>query len=122
MKEDFEAKNKQLLEEMPKFYSSRIDYFKPSFESLIRAQVRSRVQSLHGTAASLVSVRHGVLDAMLVSGWFCQHSGLWTQCDMQMNTWEDGRKVCGAAHADLGVLKKKLSFWPFFDWLVRCVS
>lgn len=40
MKEDFEAKNKQLLEEMPKFYSSRIDYFKPSFESLIRAQVR----------------------------------------------------------------------------------
>lgn len=40
MKEDFEAKNKQLLEEMPKFYSSRIDYFKPSFESLVRAQVR----------------------------------------------------------------------------------
>ena len=40
VKEDFEAKNKQLLEEMPKFYSSRIDYFKPSFESLVRAQVR----------------------------------------------------------------------------------
>ncbi|XP_068776557.1 bridging integrator 3 isoform X2 [Struthio camelus] len=39
VKEDFEAKNKQLLEEMPKFYSSRIDYFKPSFESLVRAQV-----------------------------------------------------------------------------------
>uniref|UniRef100_A0A8C3F3R2 Bridging integrator 3 n=2 Tax=Chrysemys picta bellii TaxID=8478 RepID=A0A8C3F3R2_CHRPI len=39
VKEDFEAKNKQLLEEMPKFYSSRIDYFEPSFESLIRAQV-----------------------------------------------------------------------------------
>ncbi|KAM6431889.1 bridging integrator 3 isoform 4-T9 [Liasis olivaceus] len=39
VKDDFEAKNKQLLEEMPKFYSSRIDYFKPSFESLIRAQV-----------------------------------------------------------------------------------
>uniref|UniRef100_A0A8C3UB62 Bridging integrator 3 n=1 Tax=Catharus ustulatus TaxID=91951 RepID=A0A8C3UB62_CATUS len=38
VKEDFEAKNKQLLEEMPKFYSSRIDYFKPSFESLLRAQ------------------------------------------------------------------------------------
>ncbi|XP_010137358.1 PREDICTED: bridging integrator 3, partial [Buceros rhinoceros silvestris] len=38
VKEDFEAKNKQLLEEMPKFYSSRIDYFKPSFESLVRAQ------------------------------------------------------------------------------------
>lgn len=39
VKEDFEAKNKQLLEEMPKFYSSRIDYFQPSFEALIRAQV-----------------------------------------------------------------------------------
>uniref|UniRef100_A0A8C3M0Q6 Bridging integrator 3 n=1 Tax=Chrysolophus pictus TaxID=9089 RepID=A0A8C3M0Q6_CHRPC len=39
VKEDFEAKNKQLLEEMPKFYSSRIDYFKPSFEALLRAQV-----------------------------------------------------------------------------------
>ncbi|XP_065515365.1 bridging integrator 3 isoform X4 [Lathamus discolor] len=39
VREDFEAKNKQLLEEMPKFYSSRIDYFKPSFEALVRAQV-----------------------------------------------------------------------------------
>uniref|UniRef100_A0A8B9JKF7 BAR domain-containing protein n=1 Tax=Astyanax mexicanus TaxID=7994 RepID=A0A8B9JKF7_ASTMX len=39
VKEDFEAKNKQLLEEMPKFYNSRIDYFQPSFEALIRAQV-----------------------------------------------------------------------------------
>uniref|UniRef100_A0A8C6ZCX0 Bridging integrator 3 n=1 Tax=Nothoprocta perdicaria TaxID=30464 RepID=A0A8C6ZCX0_NOTPE len=39
VRDDFEAKNKQLLEEMPKFYSSRIDYFKPSFESLVRAQV-----------------------------------------------------------------------------------
>nr|XP_033805421.1 bridging integrator 3 isoform X2 [Geotrypetes seraphini] len=39
VREDFEAKNKQLLEEMPKFYNSRIDYFKPSFEALIRAQV-----------------------------------------------------------------------------------
>ncbi|XP_033027331.1 bridging integrator 3 isoform X1 [Lacerta agilis] len=39
VKDEFEAKNKQLLEEMPKFYSSRISYFKPSFESLIRAQV-----------------------------------------------------------------------------------
>ncbi|XP_009882443.1 PREDICTED: bridging integrator 3 [Charadrius vociferus] len=45
VKEDFEAKNKQLLEEMPKFYSSRIDYFKPSFESLVRAQ-RKVVQAL----------------------------------------------------------------------------
>uniref|UniRef100_A0A8C5QSP1 Bridging integrator 3 n=1 Tax=Leptobrachium leishanense TaxID=445787 RepID=A0A8C5QSP1_9ANUR len=36
---DFTVKNEQLLDEMPKFYNSRIDYFKPSFESLIRAQV-----------------------------------------------------------------------------------
>lgn len=41
VKEDFEAKNKQLLDEMPKFYQSRIDYFQPSFEALIRAQVGS---------------------------------------------------------------------------------
>lgn len=40
MREDFEAKNKQLLDEMPRFYNSRLDYFQPSFESLIRAQVR----------------------------------------------------------------------------------
>ncbi|KAF7198989.1 bridging integrator 3 [Nothobranchius furzeri] len=39
VKEDFEAKNQQLLDEMPKFYQSRIDYFQPSFEALIRAQV-----------------------------------------------------------------------------------
>lgn len=40
MRDDFEAKNKQLLDEMPRFYTSRLDYFQPSFESLIRAQVR----------------------------------------------------------------------------------
>ncbi|XP_007529178.2 bridging integrator 3 isoform X1 [Erinaceus europaeus] len=39
VRDDFEAKNKQLLDEMPRFYSSRLDYFQPSFESLIRAQV-----------------------------------------------------------------------------------
>ncbi|XP_041692123.1 bridging integrator 3 isoform X2 [Coregonus clupeaformis] len=39
VREDFESKNKQLLDEMPKFYHSRIDYFQPSFEALIRAQV-----------------------------------------------------------------------------------
>ncbi|XP_067376516.1 bridging integrator 3 isoform X2 [Channa argus] len=39
VREDFEVKNKQLLDEMPKFYHSRIDYFQPSFEALIRAQV-----------------------------------------------------------------------------------
>ncbi|XP_029057193.1 bridging integrator 3 isoform X3 [Monodon monoceros] len=40
VRDDFEAKNKQLLDEMPRFYNSRLDYFQPSFESLIRAQVR----------------------------------------------------------------------------------
>lgn len=40
VRDDFEAKNKQLLDEMPRFYGSRLDYFQPSFESLIRAQVR----------------------------------------------------------------------------------
>lgn len=40
MREDFEAKNKQLLDEMPRFHNSRLDYFQPSFESLIRAQVK----------------------------------------------------------------------------------
>nr|XP_026253289.1 bridging integrator 3 isoform X1 [Urocitellus parryii] len=39
VRDDFEAKNKQLLDEMPRFYGSRLDYFQPSFESLIRAQV-----------------------------------------------------------------------------------
>ncbi|XP_053319056.1 bridging integrator 3 [Spea bombifrons] len=39
VREDFTAKNSQLLDEMPKFYNSRVDYFKPSFQSLIRAQV-----------------------------------------------------------------------------------
>uniref|UniRef100_A0A8D1IZS7 Bridging integrator 3 n=1 Tax=Sus scrofa TaxID=9823 RepID=A0A8D1IZS7_PIG len=38
VRDDFEAKNKQLLDEMPRFYNSRLDYFQPSFESLIRAQ------------------------------------------------------------------------------------
>ncbi|XP_057166194.1 bridging integrator 3 isoform X3 [Ursus arctos] len=40
VRDDFEAKNKQLLDEMPRFYHSRLDYFQPSFEALIRAQVR----------------------------------------------------------------------------------
>ncbi|CAK7320603.1 Bridging integrator 3 [Vulpes lagopus] len=50
VREDFEAKNKQLLDEMPRFYSSRLDYFQPSFESLIRAQVGyySEMQKIFG--------------------------------------------------------------------------
>uniref|UniRef100_A0A8C0RPL0 Bridging integrator 3 n=1 Tax=Canis lupus familiaris TaxID=9615 RepID=A0A8C0RPL0_CANLF len=52
VREDFEAKNKQLLDEMPRFYNSRLDYFQPSFESLIRAQLlpvreKAEVQSPH---------------------------------------------------------------------------
>uniref|UniRef100_A0A3P8W398 Bridging integrator 3 n=1 Tax=Cynoglossus semilaevis TaxID=244447 RepID=A0A3P8W398_CYNSE len=39
VREDFESKNKQLLDEMPKFYHIRIDYFQPSFEALICALV-----------------------------------------------------------------------------------
>ncbi|XP_077925640.1 bridging integrator 3 isoform X4 [Halichoerus grypus] len=39
VRDDFEAKNKQLLDEMPRFYHSRLDYFQPSFEALIRAQI-----------------------------------------------------------------------------------
>uniref|UniRef100_G3TKV7 Bridging integrator 3 n=3 Tax=Elephantidae TaxID=9780 RepID=G3TKV7_LOXAF len=39
VRDDFEAKNKQLLDEMPRFYNSRLNYFQPSFESLIRAEV-----------------------------------------------------------------------------------
>ncbi|KAH0506313.1 Bridging integrator 3 [Microtus ochrogaster] len=50
VREDFEAKNKQLLDEMPRFYGSRLDYFQPSFESLIRAQVvyYSEMQKIFG--------------------------------------------------------------------------
>ncbi|KAM8918906.1 bridging integrator 3 isoform 3-T4 [Lycaon pictus] len=50
VREDFEAKNKQLLDEMPRFYNSRLDYFQPSFESLIRAQVGyySEMQKIFG--------------------------------------------------------------------------
>ncbi len=47
VREDFEAKNKQLLDEMPKFYHSRIDYFQPSFEALIRAQVSDSPLQMH---------------------------------------------------------------------------
>ncbi|XP_065595428.1 bridging integrator 3 [Cyrtonyx montezumae] len=39
VKEDFEAKTQRLMEEMPKFYNSRIQYFTPSFEALLHTQV-----------------------------------------------------------------------------------
>lgn len=51
VRDDFEAKNKQLLDEMPRFYNSRLDYFQPSFESLIRAQVRPCPAPQDGPAA-----------------------------------------------------------------------
>uniref|UniRef100_A0A8C4QHY5 Bridging integrator 3 n=2 Tax=Eptatretus burgeri TaxID=7764 RepID=A0A8C4QHY5_EPTBU len=38
-REEFEQRNKALLEEMPLFYNSRSEYFQPSFEALVRTQV-----------------------------------------------------------------------------------
>lgn len=56
VKEDFEAKNKQLLEEMPKFYHSRIDYFQPSFEALIRAQVSNSKEEPRAPTGTLALI------------------------------------------------------------------
>uniref|UniRef100_S4RCJ0 Bridging integrator 3 n=1 Tax=Petromyzon marinus TaxID=7757 RepID=S4RCJ0_PETMA len=39
VREEFEQRNKALLEEMPQLYTSRADYFQPSFEALVRSQV-----------------------------------------------------------------------------------
>lgn len=81
MREDFEAKNKQLLDEMPRFYNSRLDYFQPSFESLIRAQVRqSRTLGPKGWphTSSLETVwalqTHPVAAAAPHTGRGCSHS------------------------------------------------
>ena len=38
-KDDFETQNSQLSEDLPKLYESRIDYFQPCLEALIKAQV-----------------------------------------------------------------------------------
>ncbi|XP_069774024.1 bridging integrator 3 isoform X2 [Narcine bancroftii] len=56
VREDFEAKNKQLLEEMPKFYNSRIDYFQPSFEALIRAQKKLPYKSAEKLRPTCIAV------------------------------------------------------------------
>ncbi|XP_073748713.1 bridging integrator 3 isoform X2 [Callorhinus ursinus] len=57
VRDDFEAKNKQLLDEMPRFYHSRLDYFQPSFEALIRAQA-VRTPTVHLRIAPALLARH----------------------------------------------------------------
>lgn len=71
MREDFEAKNKQLLDEMPRFYGSRLDYFQPSFESLIRAQVRPLVCPQPGHCGKSARI-----PALGLQGWFCLASSV----------------------------------------------
>ncbi|CAN0103665.1 unnamed protein product [Lampetra planeri] len=39
VRDEFEQRNKALLEEMPQLYTSRAEYFQPSFEALVRSQV-----------------------------------------------------------------------------------
>ena len=44
-KDDFETQNSQLSEDLPKLYESRIDYFQPCLEALIKAQVTLKTDS-----------------------------------------------------------------------------
>ncbi|XP_041368979.1 bridging integrator 3-like [Gigantopelta aegis] len=44
-KEDFETQNSQLSEDLPKLYDSRIDYFQPCLEALIKAQVTHNTEA-----------------------------------------------------------------------------
>ncbi|XP_046360512.1 bridging integrator 3-like [Haliotis rufescens] len=44
-KEDFQVQNSALVEDMPKLYESRIDYFHPSLEALIRSQVTHNTEA-----------------------------------------------------------------------------
>ena len=39
-KDEFDKTNRLLLLELPQFYEKRVDYFQPSLQALIRAQVR----------------------------------------------------------------------------------
>lgn len=39
-KAEFDAQNKTLMTDMPKLYSGRIDYFEPSFQALIKSQLK----------------------------------------------------------------------------------
>ena len=38
-KDEFEKTNKLLLLELPQFYERRVDYFQPSLQALVRAQM-----------------------------------------------------------------------------------
>jgi len=38
-KADFDAQNTLLLEELPRLYDSRIDYFQPSLQAFVSSQV-----------------------------------------------------------------------------------
>ncbi|XP_064601578.1 LOW QUALITY PROTEIN: bridging integrator 3-like [Liolophura sinensis] len=49
-KEEFETQHSTLMEEMPKLYEARTDYFQPSFEALVRSQV-----SYHAEAFKIYS-------------------------------------------------------------------
>ncbi|XP_036169495.1 bridging integrator 3 isoform X2 [Myotis myotis] len=64
VRDDFEAKNKQLLDEMPRFYNSRLDYFQPSFESLIRAQVTKQKDQPSPSASSSLLLLAWVFGAL----------------------------------------------------------
>lgn len=39
-KEDFDNQNSALMEDIPKFYEGRIDYLQPSFQALLKTQVK----------------------------------------------------------------------------------
>lgn len=39
-KEDFEAQNETLMEDMAAFYDARVDFFSPSFQALIKSQIK----------------------------------------------------------------------------------
>ena len=43
--EDYIKQNSALMEDMPKLYEGRIDYFQPSFQALIKSQVSRPDQS-----------------------------------------------------------------------------
>jgi len=38
-KSEFDAQNSLLLEELPRLYDSRVDYFQPSLQAFVNAQV-----------------------------------------------------------------------------------
>lgn len=91
VKEDFEVKNKQLLDEMPKFYHSRIDYFQPSFEALIRAQV-SDPNPTPRRCTHNEALPHAHTNAPLVCDWMlCMLVKQWIKCLMEGSWYCPGR-------------------------------